>query len=192
MDVKNTLGDTWMIPQEAIGKPCLLVASDEARQTCYFGIFIAHPANLTTGQNQDKKLSVSAAGYKHIHWLVFNEPYPPGFWSRIGSAKTHAIMRAKTGNDRVSALFQEVQATPIHRDIIHAVAQQKDYMKRLRKNGGARDALAAAGIAILSGKYDAALIQRLGLGLLGPDEFISFRAQTPDDAAMLRAADKIL
>src|SRR5690606_36087339 len=31
VDVKNTLGSTWMIPREATGKPCILVASAEDR-----------------------------------------------------------------------------------------------------------------------------------------------------------------
>src|SRR6185369_4694745 len=76
VDVKNTLGQTWMIPREAIDKPCILVASDEPRKLCYFGIFIAHPSNLTHGRNQDLKHSVSVAGFANIHWIFKEEPYP--------------------------------------------------------------------------------------------------------------------
>ena len=64
-------------------------------------------------------------------------------------------------------------------------------MKRLGKNGGARDKLADEGIAILSGKYDTVLINRLNLGHVGPDEFISFKPEQADQTAMLRQADKI-
>ena len=35
VDVKNTLGNAWMIPPEAVGKPCILVASDEEERTCF-------------------------------------------------------------------------------------------------------------------------------------------------------------
>ncbi len=69
VDVKNTLGETWMIPREAVGKPCILVASDEGNHTCFFGIFVAHMENLTAGLNQDQKRSVSAVGFANIHWI---------------------------------------------------------------------------------------------------------------------------
>lgn len=191
VDVKNTLGETWMIPREAVGKPCILVASDEVKHTCFFGIFVAHLDNLTAGLNQDQKRSVSAVGFASIHWILIDEPYPPSFWSGLGEKKTHAIMRGGSGNERIETLFLEVQRIPVHRDIVQAVAQQKDYMKRLRKNGGARDTLADEGIAILSGKYDSPLIVLLGLPTTGRDEFISFKPTSVDDIAMLRKADKI-
>jgi hypothetical protein len=191
VDVKNTIGDTWMIPREAIGKPCLLVASDEVKHTCFFGIFVAHPDNLTPGLNQDKKASVSAAGFVNIHWLLVDEPYPESFWSALGETITHAIMRGRSGNERIESLFREVQGRPIHRDIVQAVAQQKDYMKRLRKNGGARDTLASEGIAILSGKYDDDLIRELRLPSAGPDQFIACKPASPPDIHILRAAHKI-
>lgn len=191
VDVKNTLGNTWMIPREAVEKPCILVASDEERHTCYFGIFVAHLANLTTGLNQDQKRSVSSAGFANIHWLLANEPYPPSFWAIVGEHKTHNIMRGRTGNERIESLFREIQKYAIHRDIVQAVAQQKDYMKRLRKNGGARDTLAHEGIAVLSGKYDSWLITSLNLGIVGPDEFISFKPTLVQDIALLRSHDKI-
>jgi Restriction endonuclease NaeI len=192
VDVKNTLGTTWMIPREAIDKPCILVASDEERHTCYFGIFVAHLSNLTTGLNQDQKRSVCAAGFDNIHWILVDEPYPDSFWVKIGEKKTHDVMRGRTGNERIETLFREVQQLPIHRDIVQAVAQQKDYMKRLRKNGGARDALAAEGIAILSGKYDSILISKLKLRPVGADEFISLQTRQADDITLLRSAEKIL
>jgi len=192
VDVKNTISGNWMIPREAVGKPCLLVASDETRQTCSFGIFVAHLKNLTVGENQDRKRSVSAAGFASIHWLFADEPYPPSFWSTAGQEKTHAIMRGKSGNERIEALFREVQGVPVRRDIVQAVAQQKDYMKRLRKNGGARDTLAREGVAILSGKYDSSLIKRLRLPRAGPDEFISFKPTAADDISLLRETGKIV
>jgi hypothetical protein len=191
VDVKNTLGDTWMIPPEAVGKPCILVASDEVKRTCFFGIFIAHLENLTAGVNQDKKRSISALGFVNIHWLLIDEPYPESFWSKLGVKKTRAIMRGQSGNERIAELFRNTQGIPVHRDIVQAVAQQKDYMKRLRKNGGARDTLADEGIAILSGKYDAYYITRLKLPAIGPDEFISIEPTSAEDVEMLRRADKI-
>lgn len=186
VDVKNTLGTTWMIPREAVGKPCILVASDESRRTCYFGIIVAHLSYLTHGVNQDKKRSVSAAGFDNIHWILADEPYPESFWTRLGQQKTRAIMRGKTGNDRIAELFRQAQRVVVSRDIVQAVAQQKDYMKRLRKNGGARDVLAQEGIAILSGKYDSGLIAELHLPLTTRDQFVSIKASTSDEWAILK------
>ncbi|MFZ2028844.1 MAG: NaeI family type II restriction endonuclease [Vitreimonas sp.] len=191
VDVKNTLGDSWMIPREAVGKPCIVVASDEERRTCYFGIIIAKLEYLTQATNQDLKRSITAAGMKNIFWLVFNQAYPPSFWSELGDTKTHTIMRGLSGTDRVAALFREALRVVVHRDIVQAVAQQKDYMKRLRKNGGARDRLEAEGIAILSGLYDTPLLQPLGLPALNRDEFISVMPQAPEHIDLLRRAGKI-
>lgn len=191
VDVKNTLGDTWMIPREAVGKPCILVASDEVRRTCYFGLIVAKLAYLTLSTNQDLKRSITVAGAENIHWLLFNQSYPPSFWSQLGDAKTHAIMRGLSGTERVAALFREALGVVVHRDIVQAVAQQKDYMKRLRKNGGARDQLEREGIAILSGLYDTALLQQLNLPLLNIDEFMSVKPVAPDHIDLLRRAGKI-
>jgi len=186
VDVKNTLGQTWMIPREAIGKPCIVVASDEPKRTFFFGIFIAKPDHLTAGLNQDKKSSVSVEGHRNIHWLLENEQYPKSFWSLIGEDATQQIMRGGSGTERVARLFQCVQRRPIHRDIVQAVAQQKDYMKRLRKNGGARDTLAIEGVAILSGTYDGELIRLLGIPPISRDELISVTANSPEEALLLR------
>ncbi len=192
VDVKNTLGNTWMIPREAVDKPCILVASDEEKRTCFLGIMVAHLSNLTPGLNQDQKRSVCAAGFGNIHWLLANDPYPRSLWAEIGDERTRKIMRGKSGNERIGTLFREVQRRPIHRDIVQAVAQQKDYMKRLRKNGGARDTLAAEGIAILSGAYDKLLIAAMGLGTIGRDEFISVKPEPERDVSLLRRAGKLI
>jgi hypothetical protein len=64
-------------------------------------------------------------------------------------------------------------------------------MKRLRRNGGARDSLARDGIALLSGSYDSALIEALRLPKCEKDEFISFRPTLQADKSLLRAAGQI-
>jgi hypothetical protein len=76
--------------------------------------------------------------------------------------------------------------------VVQAVAQQKDYMKRLRKNGGARDILAREGIAILSGTFDADLIQQLGFNSISKDEFISCTPDNDERAALLRTRNHIV
>lgn len=186
VDIKNTVTGNWMIPDEALNKPCILVASDDVRARCYLGIIVAHPAYLTPGANKDNKRSVSAAGMAHIHWLLHDCPYPPNFWENVPVATAQHIMLGVSGNERLIRLFTNLPDRVIHRDIVHGVARQKDYMKRLRRNGGARDTLAANGIAILSGAYDSAVIRSLGLPNVAPDEVISHKAANPKEIAYLR------
>ncbi len=88
-------------------------------------------------------------------------------------------------------LFKNYQGYPVSRTIVQALAQQKDYMKRLRKNGGARDLLYREGIALLSGNYDQATIEKLGLPAVGKDYFISFKPQKTEDIALLRELGEI-
>lgn len=136
-------------------------------------------------------MSVSVYGHRNVHWIFDDESYPPSFWSQIGEQKTHAIMRGISGTERVAALFREVQRIPIHRDIVQAVAQQKDYMKRLRKNGGARDKLKTENIALLSGRFDKALIEKLKLTALTPDQSISFSPVDSSEYLLLKRSSKL-
>lgn len=181
VDIKNTVTGNWMIPDEASGKPCILVASDDVKARCYLGIIVARPEYLTAGANKDNKRSISAAGMAHIHWLLHDCPYPPNFWEDVPVELAQYIMLGQSGNERLIRLFTSLPDRPIHRDIVHGVARQKDYMKRLRRNGGARDKLAAQGIAILSGAYDGMVIARLGLPPTAGDEVISHRAAAEEE-----------
>ena len=74
---------------------------------------------------------------------------------------------------------------------IQALAQQKDYMKRVRRNGGARDLLAPKGIAVLWGQKDRDLIVRLGLGDVTDEEFISYAPTDPQHLSLLRMHEHI-
>lgn len=183
VDIKNTMGNTWMIPTEAVDHPCILVAADEDRAVCFLGIFIARLENLTVGKNKDSKRSVSADGFENILWLLKEHPYPSNFWRGVSSAAVARIFSGKSGNARMAALFREVQEMPIARDVIEAVAQQKDFMRRIRSDNGrgTRDILAEEGILLLSGDYDTPLITSLGLRECAGSEFISYTPKTLDE-----------
>lgn len=187
VDIKHTMGNNWMIPTEALDSPCILVAADEDRGVCYLGLIIARLEYLTSSQNRDAKRSVSADGFAHIRWIVPGVPYPPNFWRTIPQDAVDAIFQGDTGNDRVCALFREVQGVPIARDIINAVAKQKDFMRRIRADGGrgTRDRLAREGILLLSGTYDAPLIRDLGLPI---GDFVSYRPRDEHELTLARAA----
>lgn len=63
-------------------------------------------------------------------------------------------------------------------------------MKRLRRNGGARDELAREGIAVLYSETDRALMLKLGLSF-GTREFLSYRPKTLDEVRLLKDEGKI-
>ncbi len=177
VDIKNTMGSNWMIPTEAVDYPCILVAADEVRATCYLGLIVARPEYLTLSQNKDAKKSVSAQGFANILWLLLHHPYPHNFWRTVPPDAIDRIFSGASGNLRMAALFREVQRRPITRAVVEAVAQQQDFMRRIRSDNGrgTRDHLAREGILLLSGQYDAPLIAALGLPKCAGSAFISCR-----------------
>jgi hypothetical protein len=184
VDIKNTMGSNWMIPTEAFNHPCLLVAADEVRAACYLGLIVARPDYLTAGQNKDAKKSLSAKGFGHILWLLCHHPYPANFWRNVPPATVTRIFAGSTGNQRMATLFRDIQGQPITRDVVEAVAQQQDFMRRIRADNGrgTRDHLAEDGILLLSGHYDAPLIDALALPVCNGSEFISFQPKTQSQA----------
>ena len=190
-DIKNTMRSTWMIPSEAMGHPCILVKTDEHSARFSVGIIVIRNEVLSTGKNKDGKSSISKVGRELIHWIFQNELYPENFWQNLKPEIRHKIVSQSSGTGRVDALFRYVQNRPISRVIVLGIAQQKDAMKRLRKNGGARDALAHDGIALLSGNYDSELIEKLKLPKCGKGEFISFTPAILSDITLLKAAGHI-
>ncbi|MFD2738941.1 NaeI family type II restriction endonuclease [Sulfitobacter aestuarii] len=177
VDIKNTMGNNWMIPTEAVDQPCILVAADEARACCYLGLIVARPEYLTAGQNKDAKKSLAAGGFAHILWLLRDHPYPANFWRNLAPEVVARIFAGKSGNQRMANLFREVQDRRVTRDVVAAVARQQDFMRRIRSDQGrgSRDLLAREGILLLCGHYDADLIKSLGLPHCGPSDFISHR-----------------
>lgn len=188
VDIKNTMGNNWMIPTEAVDHPCILVAADEARALCYLGLVVARLEYLTTGKNKDSKRSISAQGFQNILWLLCEHPYPANFWRTVPSDAITRIFSGQSGNQRMANLFRDVRDTPITRDVVEAVAQQKDFMRRIRsdKGRGTRDILAREGIALLSGDFDAGLIAQLSLPPCSGSEFISYKAGSQQEAQIIR------
>ena len=191
VDIKNTMQRAWTIPLESHGHPALLLRLNEASAVCDAGLVLVRPAYLNAGQNRDAKKTLSAEGMANIWWLLRRHPYPPNFWEVLPAAGRQEIFAAGSASARLALLFSMLQRQPISRLQVQAVAQQHDYMKRLRRNGGARDSLLAGGIALLSGRTDAALIAALRLGPVGAEEFISLAPETEEELALLTAAGQL-
>lgn len=94
-------------------------------------------------------------------------------------------MSPRGGTERLTELFERHTETPVSRVLIASIAAQDDFMKCIRRNGGARDNLAPKGVAVLYSETDRALMQQLGLSF-GTREFMSYRPKTDAEAKLLR------
>jgi hypothetical protein len=188
VDVKNTTQDTWMIPQETYRPedPVLVIASEESTHRCWLGLLMARDVYLNK-PNNDKKRSVSSKAFQNIMWLIEGAPYPQSHWAKIDMDRFREIKKINGGKKRAIAFFSENIGLPVHRDVIQSLLLQHDYMKRIRRNGGARDVLKTRGIALLSGIYDAGLIHELGLPVIDREETIAVKPCTAVEETLMRS-----
>jgi hypothetical protein len=166
----------WMIPPEAFGMLLLLIsASDEQGRWCA-GLVRAREQHLRAAANRDLKRGLNEAGIGAIRWLHPHAPLAENALLRLPTRAVAEIFGLPSGQQRVNELFRRAQGRRISRAVIATVAQQDDYMKRVRAGGGARDQLRGEGIVILGG-YGShrATATALGLPAPGPGEFVSAR-----------------
>jgi hypothetical protein len=190
VDVKNTVTGGWMIPTEAVGKPCILLSENEVKARCGFGLIVCNPSYLTGGANKDGKVSISAAGRAHIHWILKDHPYPANFWEAVPDIVRRSIVEPKGGTQRLYRLFKCFVGKPISRQTAEAIARQKDFMKRLRGNGGVRDMLEPEGVVLLSGTYDRNLAAEFGIINLADDEFVACPVKTKTQLVAVRSTGR--
>lgn len=173
----------WMIPPEAMGHLCLLVWADDYKSRWSAGLLRIHDEWLNRGNNRDMKLTVKAEHRNKILWIRHQAELPENVLLHMNPDDRAAVFALKSGQARLNELFRRVQGRRIGRNIVRSVAQQKDYMKRVRGNGGSRSALRDEGILIM-GDYDSHKEIARGLGLPIPQEgeFVSIRVTqaTPD------------
>jgi Restriction endonuclease NaeI len=170
----------WMIPPEASGKLLLLVwASDEEAAWCA-GLVRAREPYLRAAANRDLKRALNEAGLGDILWLHRRAPLAENALLRLPPPTVSEILVLPSGQQRVNELFRRAQGRRISRAVIATVAQQDDYMKRVRAGGGARDQLRAEGIVIF-GDYGShrEAAAALGLPVPGSGEFVSARLARP-------------
>jgi hypothetical protein len=192
VDIKNTVGGNWSIPQETYraAEPCLLMAVDEGKHTCFLGLIIAKLNYLHGGVgNRDTKRGVSSLGFKQILWLLQDEPFPASKFLGLNMDRFRELRKDFDGSHRAAQFFRENLRRVIHRDVAQALLfDQYDYMKRLRANGGAPDLLKHERTAILIGTYlkDRDLAKRLGIANLRSDEIVGVQATSDAEAAEMR------
>ena len=176
----------WMLPPEVIGHFALLItASDETGQMSV-GVTYVSPASVSQGANRDLKSTLNRGARSAIHWIVAESPFPENTLLRIAPSDAVAVTRARhngvavSGQQRVDELFRRAQGRRISRNVIATVAQQDDFMKRVRSNGGSRSRLAQEGYLLL-GHYQNHRKVAAALGVPVPDvgEIVSVRI-TPE------------
>ncbi|MEJ7647733.1 MAG: NaeI family type II restriction endonuclease [Nakamurella sp.] len=165
----------WMLPPEAVGGLCLVMTADDRTSKFSAGIVRADPIRLSLGSNRDAKRTLSLSGRSDVVWLFRDAPFSPNILLGLEPTEVAAIFSAGSGQRRVNELFRRAVGRRVTRSTVETVAQQRDPMKRVRANGGARQHLAAEGIAIFGGDYrsqrDAA--ESLGLPVPRDSEFVS-------------------
>ena len=187
VDIKNTVGGNWSIPQETYrnSEPCLLTAIDEAKHLCSLGLIIAKPEYLHGGSgNRDTKKGVSAAGFDNILWMVKEAPFRQSRFNGLNMDRFRKLRKILKGNERVAQFCRENPRRLVHRDVIQALLfDQYDYMKRLRDNGGAPDTLKYEKIAILIGTFraDRQDAAQLGFPDMKRDEIVAVTSRTMQD-----------
>ncbi len=182
VDVKNTVGATWMIPPETYRTedPCLLIAIADNEKRFWLGLIIAKNDYLGSGKgNRDSKRSIVRKGLESILWLVAGEKLPRSRWDGIDMERFRQLRRIDGGAARAAQFFRENLDRPIHRTVIQSLLfDQLDYMKRIRGNGGARDLLGREGIRLFSGVYDRHKIQSHGHRKIERDEFLAVKTKS--------------
>lgn len=166
----------WMIPPEAVGHLCLLVWADDYTSRWSAGLLRILPEWLNKGNNRDLKLTVKAEHRNKILWLWHGAELPENVLLHMDETDRKAVFAHSSGQARLNELFRRAQQRRIGRNVVRTLAQQKDYMKRVRGNGGSRSSLQQEGILIM-GDYDShkRVAAQLHLPVPMEGEFVSVR-----------------
>lgn len=150
VDIKTTMTNKWMFSKSSWEHVNLLIAYDERQALFSAGLAYVLEEQLGA-HNRDEKRTIKKEYYEKISWIVKDAPYPSNFLAALPDHIINQILPLRSANERVDALLALVQQTVIPRHAICSIANQQDPLKRLRRNGGARETLWRKGILVLSG-----------------------------------------
>jgi hypothetical protein len=173
----------WELPPEAIDHLCLLITASDEASSWSAGLIRVREEYLRNRRNRDSKRQLSSAARSRIRQLWPRHGHlaenlflhmDPRDRERIFSAK--ARRGTQHGQAKTNELFRTVQRRIVRRAEVATVAQQDDFMKRARGNGGARTVLQAEGILVLGHQDNDPLVAAaLGLPVPRKGEFVSAR-----------------
>ncbi len=157
VDAKFSLDGKWMIPREATGHLCLLMAANDRDSVFTVGLVRIREEILTQGGNQDHKRNISAAGRGAITWLFKQGKLRKNLLLGLDDATRNALENVSAGQNRVDQLFRQVHGRIIDRNAVVTAAKQLDAPKRVRD---ARHRLASEGVIILGHQSESPRIAR--------------------------------
>ncbi|MCI1019657.1 restriction endonuclease [Microbacterium sp. C5A9] len=169
--------NAWMIPPEALGHLLVVGYVSDKESEFAFGVVRASADHCRTTTNRDAKVQLNKMGREAVRWLQRPGDLPPNVLLECGPDTLKAIFAPSSGQQRVNQLLRLVTNRRIGRNVIATVAQQDDFMKRVRENGGARTTLRHEGYVILGGDYEKhrLLARLLGAEVPRPGEVVSVR-----------------
>lgn len=173
----------WELPPEAIGHICLLITANDRQSSWTAGLIRVKETFLRAGSNRDAKRQLTVSNYIHIRKLwPSHGRLAQNLFFNLDADTRERIFNARGrrgtqhGQAKTNELFRLVQRRIIRRAELATVAQQDDFMKRARGNGGARTMLRPEGILVLGHQdKDPLVAQALGLPVPRKGEFISAR-----------------
>ncbi|TCC29065.1 NaeI family type II restriction endonuclease [Kribbella speibonae] len=173
----------WMLPPECFGQLLLVATADDERGIWSIGVVRASDENRNQGKNRDSKASLSSRGRSQIAWLHIEASLPPNILLGLDPVTLKAVLAPKKGQGRVTELLRRATQRRVGRNTIATLAQQDDYMARVRDNGhGARTVLRKEGYVIPGGDYEAhrRVARQLGAAVPEPGEVVSLRIVPAD------------
>ena len=180
----------WELPPEAMDHICLVITANDQRSSWDAGLIRVRESLLRARSNRDAKRQLSSSSDAYIRKLwPDNRGLAENLFLNLDAGIRNRIFdaRANRGNQhgqaRVNELFRLVQHRIIRRAELATVAQQDDFMKRARGNGGARTTLRPEGILVLGHQDDDPdVAAALGLPVPKKGELVSGRViQARDD-----------
>ncbi len=173
----------WELPPEVIDRICLVITANDMSNSWSAGLIRVKESYLRARSNRDSKRQLAAASRSHIRQLwPAHGRLAENLFLHLDAAIRDRIFRAQStrglqhGQAKTNELFRLVQQRIIRRAELATVAQQDDFMKRARGNGGARTGLRSEGILVLGHQDDDPLVAAaLGLPAPAKGEFISVR-----------------
>jgi len=173
----------WELPPEAVGHLCLLLTATDASSSWAAGLIRVREPDLRGSPNRDAKRQLTAVSRERIRELwPARRRLAENLFLGLDPRTRRRIFGARsarglaTGQARTNELFRCVQRRIIRRAELATVAQQDDFMKRARGNGGARTHLRPEGILVLGhADPDPLIAGALGLPVPQKGEFISAR-----------------
>ena len=173
----------WELPPEVMGHICLLITANDANSSWSAGLLRIEEPYLRARTNRDSKRQLAASSRANIHKLWPDHGrLKENVFLQLGPQLRDRILNARdrrgnqNGQARTNELFRLVQGKIIRRAELATVAQQDDFMKRARGNGGARTQLSAEGTLVLGHQDNDPLVAAaLGLAVPKKGELISAR-----------------